>query len=177
MDEVQLDDLIDPDSIDDNARYTWDEDFQRHIISMLISDRQFLLHGMNLVKPGYFTNKAHSKICSKVFKYFEKHKNIPDRIVLTQEIKDDLSGKKDDKENKTIPFFIGELNALYDYYQPGLDAREYLTDKIAYFAKIQSLKKAFNESLNEIQNDPESPKTWGHCLQHFAKSNDCRSVI
>ena len=145
--------LIDPDAETD-ARYDWDEDFQRHVISMLLLDRQFLLQGMNLVKASYFTNKAHSKACEILFKHFDEYKSTPDRIMLVQEIKDDLKG------SEALPYYLGELNTVYDYWQPGLDAREYLTDKIAYFAKIQALKQAFKESLDQINKNPEEAKTW-----------------
>lgn len=145
--------LVDPDA-DSDARYDWDEDFQRHIISMLLLDRQFLLQGMNLVRPSYFTNKAHSKACEVLFDHFNEYKRPPDRIILTQEIKDDLKG------NEALPYYMGELNTVYDYHQPGLEAREYLTDKIAYFAKIQALKEAFKESMDKINENPESAKTW-----------------
>jgi len=160
---AELDDptLADPDA-ESEARYDWDEDFQRHIISMLLLDRQFLLQGMDLVKSTYFTNRVHVKACEVLFKYFERYKSQPDRTIITQEIKDDLKG------DKALPYYMGELNAIYDYFLPGMDARDYLTDKIAYFAKIQALRKAFNDSLEEVNKDPENPVTWDkvyHTLQ------------
>jgi len=162
-DQAHIEDLVDPDAEGD-ARYSWDEDFQRHIISMLLSDKQFLLQGMNLVKPSYFTNKAHSKVCEILFSYFEKHKGQPTRIILTQELKDDFKG------NKALPYYLGELNAVYDYYQPGLDARDYLTDKIAYFAKIQALKSAFKKSMDEINANPEQAETWDKVYEMLQKA-------
>lgn len=127
------DTLRDPDS-DTDARYSWDEEFQRYIISMLLVDKQFLLQAIQLVKPSYFTNQAHSKACEILFKYFNEHKEVPQRLIVVQEFKDQL------KNNKSINYHLGELDIAYEYYQPGLDARDYLINKIAYFAKIQSLK-------------------------------------
>ena len=63
--------LSDPDSGQD-TKYNWDEEFQRHIAALLISDRQFLLQSLDLVKTSYFTNKAHSKVCSIAFDFFKK---------------------------------------------------------------------------------------------------------
>lgn len=145
--------LADPDESTE-IKYSWDEEFQRHIIALLLSDRQFLLQSMDLVKATYFTNKAHQKACSVLFKFFEDYKILPHKDFITQEIKNDL------KDNKSLAYYLGELNVVYDYFQPGLDAREYLQDKISYFAKIQSVKRAFENSLKEIGKNPESQDTW-----------------
>ena len=69
-DEVFIDDLIDPDGVEPIA-YNWDEEFQRHILSVLLVDRQFLLQSLDLIKPNYFTNKAQRQICSILFEFFK----------------------------------------------------------------------------------------------------------
>lgn len=145
--------LADPDSATE-ARYNWDEEFQRHIISLLLCDKQFLLQSLDLVRPSYFTNRAHAKACSILFRHFVHYKAVPDKTILIQEMKQDL------KDNKSLPYYIGEMNALYKYFKPGLDNRDYLLDKISYFAKIQGIRKAFNKSLKKIEEAPESEETW-----------------
>jgi KaiC/GvpD/RAD55 family RecA-like ATPase len=146
--------LVDPDASDDQVKYLWDEEFQRHVIALLISDRQFLLSSIDLVKPSYFTAKAHQKACSIVFKFFKKYRILPRKDFLVQEIKTEL------KDDKALAYYLAEVNVLYDYFQPGLDARDYLQDKIAYFAKIQAVKSAFHRSLKEIDKAPEDEDTW-----------------
>jgi replicative DNA helicase len=146
--------LSDPDEDGDDIKYGWDEEFQRHIISLVLCDRQFLLQSLDLIKPTYFTNKAHQKAASLVFKFFKKYRILPGKDFIVQETKSDL------KDNKALSYYIGEINTLYDYFQPGLDAREYLQDKITYFAKIQSVKQAFKNSLKEIDKSPEAEETW-----------------
>lgn len=145
--------LIDPDG-EEESRYGWDEEFQRHIIALLVSDRQFLLQSLDLVKPSYFANKAHQKVCHIVFDFFKKYRILPRKEFIVQEVKDQLRG------NKGLPYFLSEVVVLYDYFKPGLDQREYLQDKITYFAKIEAVKKAFNDSLKEIAKAPESEDTW-----------------
>lgn len=145
--------LADPDEGDD-VKYGWDEDFQRHIIALVLCDRQFLLQSLDLIKSSYFTNKVHQKAAALAFGFFKKYKLLPRKDFIVQEIKSDL------KENKALPYYLGEVNNIYDYFQPGLDAREYLQDKIAYFAKIQSVKQAFHNSLKEIDKNPENEETW-----------------
>lgn len=153
--EVFLDDptLADPDESVD-SKYHWDEDFQRHVAALLVSDRQFLLQSIDLVKPNYFTNKAHSKICSIVFEFFKKYRLLPRKEFIVTELKTQM------KDNKSLTFYLGEINVLFDYFQPGLEAREYLQDKIVFFAKIQAIKKAFQDSLQLIEKAPESDETW-----------------
>ena len=156
MSEEQfLDDptLADPDASVE-SKYHWDEEFQRHVAALLISDRQFLLQSIDLVRPNYFTNKSHSKVCEIVFSFFKKYRILPRKDFIVAELKTQL------KDNKAISYYLGEVNVLFDYFQPGLEAREYLQDKIVFFAKIQAVKKAFQDSLKLIEKAPESEDTW-----------------
>ena len=153
-----------PSEMDLDVKYSWDEEYQRHIIALLLTDRQFLLQSIDLIKSSYFTNKAHQKACQVLFKFFKEYRILPQKIHLIQEIRSDL------KDNKSIAYYMGEINALYDYVQPGLDSRDYLTDKIAYFAKIQSVKTLLYDALKLIAKSPESPETWD--LWRDAKDDD-----
>lgn len=154
MDELLNDPtLVDPDA-EKESQYAWDEEFQRHVVALLTCDRQFLLQSLDLVRPGYFTHKAHQKICSVVFNFFKQYRTLPRKEFIVQEIKTDL------KDNKNLPYFLAELNVVTDYFRPGLEARDYLQNKIVCFAKIQAVKAAFHESLKEIGKAPESDKTW-----------------
>ena len=145
--------LQDPDA-DTGAKYNWDEEFQRHVAAMMIADRQFMLQSLDMVKPTYFTNKAHSKAVSISIEFFKKYRILPRKDFLVTELREQL------KENKTLPYYLGELNVLFEYFQPGMEARDYLQDKITYFAKIQSVKQAFSKSLSLIDKEPESEETW-----------------
>jgi KaiC/GvpD/RAD55 family RecA-like ATPase len=145
--------LVDPDGEGD-TKYSWDEEFQRHIAALLIADRQFLLQSLDLVRSSYFTNKAHSKVVGIAFEFFKKYRILPRKDFIINELKSEL------KDNKALPYYLGEVNVLFEYFQPGMEAREYLQDKITYFAKIQSLKKAFHDSLTMIDKAPESEDTW-----------------
>lgn len=146
--------LADPDSAAGSTTYQWDEEFQRHIIALLVADRQFTLQSLDLVKPTYFTNKAHQKVCSIVFDFFKEYRFLPRKDFIVQEIKTALA------DNKSLTYYLTETNVLFDYFQPGMEARDYLQDKITYFAKIQSVKKAFDDSLKMIDKAPESEDTW-----------------
>ena len=145
--------LQDPDA-EGEPRYNWDEEFQRHIISLLLCDKQFLLQSLDLVNPSYFTNKVHQKTCDILYKHFLEYQTVPTKAIIVQEVKDSL------RDNKSLPYYMGELNVLFEYFQPGLDNREYLLDKISYFAKIQAIRKAFSKSLKKVNENPESDETY-----------------
>lgn len=155
-DDAFDDPYLEPDVEEGKAdeTYKWDEEFQRHIIAMLLCDKNFLMQSMSIVRPSYFTNKAHQKLCSVLFKHFEKYRVIPDKTFVLQEIKNSLS------DNKSLPYYVGEVRSLTDYFQPGLEHREYLQDKIKYFAKMQAFRKAFNDGLRLMEKNPESEETW-----------------
>jgi predicted ATP-dependent serine protease len=55
---------------------------------------------------------------------------------------------------------LASFTALYDYFEPGLEARDYLANKITYFAKIQAIKSAFKQCLTLIDKAPETDDTW-----------------
>ena len=99
--------LQDPDANTSDSKYSWDEDFQRHVCSLLLSDKQFLLQSLDLIKPSYFTNKAHSKIVSIVFDFFKKYRILPRKDFLVQEIKTQF------KESSSNVFYLTEVNILF----------------------------------------------------------------
>lgn len=148
-------DLMDPDAIGgEEISFHWDEEFQRHIISLILSDRQFLLQAMDLVRPVYFTNKVHQVICRFVYSYFSKYMILPNKSFITQEVRSCL------KDDKSLTYYLSEIELLYEYFEPGLDAREYLVDKICYFAKMQAFRSAFYNGLKLLDKNPESEETW-----------------
>lgn len=144
--------LINPDEEVIQA-YDWDADLQKQILALLLSDRQFLLQSIDLIEPYYFANKAHQKTAKILFEYYRKYKMLPHKTHLLQEIKDQL------KDDKALTFFLSEVDALYEYYEPGLDARDYLSDKILHFAKMMAFRKAFNKSL-KLLNKLDTQSVW-----------------
>lgn len=152
--EPTLEDLENPDVESNDARYNWDAEFQRHILSLLLVDMQFLVQSIDLIKPTYFTSKAHQKACNILFNFFRAYKMLPKKHIVLQEAKDAFTG------DKAKLAYLGEINTLYTFYEPGLESREYLSDKITYFAKIQAVKNAFHDCLKLIDKNPESDGTW-----------------
>ena len=67
-------------------------------------------------------------------------------------------------------YHCAELGSLYNYYVPGLDTREYLIDKVFYFAKVQAVKVAFHNCLEKMKKAPEEEKTWAYVYEQMRQS-------
>lgn len=148
--DPDLDGLSSPDEDDNNAKYSWDVEFQRHIIALLMVDQQFLVQSIDLIKPTYFQDKAHRTVCKILFKMFKKYRMLPRRSILMEEVRKEL---KDDKAKLA---HIGEITSLYDYFEAGLEARQYLSDKILYFAQIQAVQEAAQKMFRLLEKEPDS---------------------
>jgi len=151
----QLESLTDPDAEED-SEFKWDEEFQRYILAMLVSDKHFLVQSLPLVQPKYFTDDVHKLICKLLFGYFEKYKVLAKKPWIVQEVKDHIAEKNDEIQLH----YLTELNKVYEYYTPGVESRDYLLDKIVHFAKMQAIKVSFNKCLTVIKKDPENDDTW-----------------
>ena len=157
-DQAVLESLVDPDASESRAsnQYAWDEEFQRNILGMLLCDRFFLIQSQGLVEPDYFSDEVHRMISRLLFGHFNQYRRLPSKIQLRQELNEQIS----EKPPEVRIHYLGELNTVYEYYFPGVDARDYLRDKITNFAKKQALQNSFVKCLEEIKKDPESENTW-----------------
>lgn len=136
------------------AQFNLDDDYQKCILGLIVADRQFLMENVDLIQPTYFKNDSHKLICRLVFDYYEEYKKIPNKIILKQAIRDRI------KDEVKILITNAELSSLYDYYIPGLDARESLQNRVLKFAKTQALRVAFRKSFDLLTKDFESDETW-----------------
>lgn len=153
--QAKLDDLSEEEEVV-SVKFSWDNTFQRKLLGMLLTDNYMLVQALDKLKPEYFSNDAHVLICKILMFYFTKNKSIPEKFILEQELKDKLK----DSDDNVVLHFLAELNCVYDYYVPGVETREYLIEKVTYFAKVQSVKIAFHASLEKMQEAPEDEKTW-----------------
>ena len=110
------------------SKFAWDDTFQRKLLGMLLTDHYMLIQAMDKVKPDYFSNESHVLVCKLLLNYFNERKAIPEKWILEQELRDQLK----DRDASIQLHYLAELNAVYDYYIPGLDTREHLIDKICF---------------------------------------------
>ena len=159
--QAKLEGMIDPQVV--KPKFAWDDTFQRKLLAMLLKDRFMLIQSVDKVKPDYFSNEAHVLICKTLIQYFVKNAAIPDEFILRNELQSILK----DRDKSVLLHYIAELHSLYNYYVPGLDSREYLIDKVTYFAKVQAVKIAFHASLEKMQEAPEDEKTWSFVYERM----------
>jgi replicative DNA helicase len=141
---------------DSIVKYNWAEEFQKNIIALLLNDRWFAVQCRDLINPNYFVDEVHQLLCRNLFYHLEKYKILPQRSFVIQEIETAIKNKEPTIKNH----YIAETISLYEKYVPNLDSREYLLEKILNFAKLMSLKNAFDKSLQLMKKDPEEESTW-----------------
>jgi replicative DNA helicase len=162
--QAKLELLTDPDVT--KTKFAWDETFQKKLLGMLLTDHFMLVQSVDKIKPIYFSSEVHVTICGLLFEYFAKHHTIPERFILHQELQEKLK----DREKSIQIYYTGEFHTLYEYYVPGLDTREYLLDKVTYFAKVQAIKVAFHNCLEKMNEAPEDEKTWGFVYEEMRQA-------
>jgi replicative DNA helicase len=162
--QAKLESMTDPEVI--KTKYEWDDTFQRKLLAMLLTDQYMLVQSIDKIKPEYFSNEAHILICKILFGYFKERKALPNDWVLVQELNDTLK----DRDRTVQLHHLSELRSLYDYYVPGIDSREYLIDKVTFFAKVQAVKLAFHDSLNKMQEAPEDEGTWSFVYERMRQA-------
>lgn len=148
------------------VKFAWDDTFQRKLLGMLLTDQYMLIQAMDKVKSEYFSNESHVLISKILLTYFQERKAIPEKWIIENQLKEQLK----DRDASIQLHHLAELNSVYDYYVPGLDTREYLIDKITYFAKVQAVKVAFHSSLEKMQEAPEDEKTWGYVYEQMRQA-------
>lgn len=152
---AELDALIDGDA-QKPSKYSWDENFQRRLLGMLLTDSYFLIQAQSLVRPEFFSNECHVLACKLLFTHFQKYKAMPEKFVLLEELRDKLR----EKDDAVRLHYLAELDSVYEFYVPGLATRDVLMDKVTTFAKAQALKVAFHTCMEEVRKAPEEEATW-----------------
>jgi replicative DNA helicase len=145
------------------AKFRWDENFQRRMLGILLTDRNFLIQGKALVIPQYFSNEVHIEICKILFDLFDETKNIPEKFIMENE----LLEKVREKPDAIKIYYKSELESLYEYFIPNQSSRDILLTKLLNFSKIQSLRLAMEESQRDLKKNPDSEETWAKVYERF----------
>lgn len=138
------------------VKYTWDENFQRRILGLALTDSEFLVQAVALIKPEYFTNEAHNIICKILFELFEKERSVPEAFIVKQILSEKSAGKPDPVKI----YFEAEIESIYEAFVPNISSRTILLEKVLKFARIQELKIAMAISNKELKDAPEDEDVW-----------------
>jgi len=161
----ELEGLTNPDARKDE-RYRWDEDFQRMILGLLLNDRWFVNQCRELISPSYFSDERHQTLCKILFDYVDAYKSVPPKIFVVQEVRQKTSNRDEGLQLQ----YLAETEIIYKKFVPGLETRESLLDKIVNFAKLMSLKLAFDKSIAMVKRAPESEETWTGIREELQKA-------
>ncbi len=150
-----LDSLVNPDQ-EKEYKYELDEDVQRHILGMVLTERNYMIQSMGLIKSHYFINIAHQNIYQVLNAFFEKYRANPHKFYVRQEL---VRLAKDEAQRI---YFLGELEAITDYYVPGVEDHEYLMNEITQFAKTVAMRLAFGKCTDLIlKKGRKDNEVWG----------------
>ena len=140
----------------EQAKYYWDENFQKRIVGLALTDSEFLVQAYALIKPEYFSSEALYLIAKVLFNYYGEKKNLPDMFVVKHLVQNEVK----DKEDAIKIYYDSEVDSLYEAFVPTANSREILTEKILKFARLQELKIAVSISMKELKENPESDDHW-----------------
>ena len=146
--EAKLEKLEDPDA--GPTKFHWDETFQKKLLGMLLTDEVMLKSCSPLLKPGYFSSEAHVTIVQLLMDYHKQYGSMPDKWMLDQKLQTHLK----EREKSIQVYYTTELHTLYSFYIPGLETRQALLDEFRTFAKVQSVKLAFHDTVELLDESP-----------------------
>lgn len=160
-----LDSLVNPDAVR-KPKYSWDDNFQRRIVGLILTDNYFLIQASSLVLPEYFVNEVHGDISKICFDFFEKYKGVPQKFIVEQLLIEKIKNRDD----AIKLYYKTELENIYDNFVPEIISREVLLDKIVFFAKIQALKIAMEQAQRELKNNSDDDDVWINVYEKINKA-------
>lgn len=163
--EEIVESLVNPDAIK-KPKYSWDDNFQRRIVGLIINDNYFLIQARSLVSPEYFTNECHSEIIKICLDYLDKYKVKASVFFVEQQLLDKVKGRDEVIRN----YYKNEFQNIVEFFIPEVSSREALLDKITFFAKIQALKIAIEKAQRELKNNSESDDVWAKIYENIHKA-------
>lgn len=142
-----MSDHVSPDQPNEN--YEFSTQMQQAILGSMLKDIYFIKQSAALIKPEYFVDPSHQIISKIVLNYFDKYRSIPQKDFIRSEIQSII------KDAKKLLLYESELDLVYDFYEPGVDSREYFLDKIVEFAKVQTMLDAISRSVQILKGKKE----------------------
>lgn len=144
----ELESLEDPDTGIEHTTFSWSEDFQRHVLSALLHDDFLMSSVSGHIEWGHWTNEVHQLIYMVSQSHWKKYGRLPEDYWLSQQVEDHLGNRSEKQRNH----FHTELNAVYHYYQPGVESRQAILDQLLHFARIQHSRAALIGCLEGMKD-------------------------
>jgi len=122
-------------------------DLQRDILNLILTDRDFLINSLSLVKPDYFEDYAHQQICKKCQDYFQEYNDPITLDILSQEIKNAF------EINRQLPRILSEIDIVAERINEAYKEKAYLNKAVVDFAKKQAMKFAIMKSVDLLSEN------------------------
>jgi hypothetical protein len=118
-------------------------DYQNKLMSLLITDRQFLIKMLSVLKPTYFDNRSLRWLCESLYFYFKEYKTLPTLDVFkvqVQNIKNDTLLQSE---------VVHSLKSIWGHI--GSDDGQFIRDTSIGFCKRQLIGETFHDCLGDYE--------------------------
>ncbi len=117
------------------TRFDKDDTYQRKLLSGLLQE-QAMSEGIALIEPTYWSNEAHVMVYAILKSFWREYGELPTKFVVTQALKEKL----EDKDPAVQLHFLAEVEAVYEYFVPGLVESRYMLTELRHWAKQQAFR-------------------------------------
>ena len=130
--------------------YSFDLEFQEHILAAFLSDPDFTRQNISVIQKEYFGDDTLQGAAEAFVNFFKKHKIIPSKSALVQEVRDLVApGRKYTEYVSCIQSIYSKLGKNIDYFQT----------KAVEFAKMQAFADGLQLSMEKVkEGDIDSVK-------------------
>ena len=78
--QAKLENMTSPQIV--KPKYAWDDNFQKKLMGMILTDQYMLLQSIDKIQADYFSSEAHVLISKILLKHFQEHKAIPEKWII-----------------------------------------------------------------------------------------------
>lgn len=133
------------DSVQPGQFSQYNKNFQEKILQGLLSDKQWAVQMVEIMRPDFFELRYLEYLCEKYFAYFSEYRCFPTQLLLISIIKDALNEEGDVLLRDQIVSYLVRMKE-----NPNPNDLAYVKEKSLDFCKRQAFKEALEESVNLI---------------------------
>jgi replicative DNA helicase len=122
--------------------YTFDLEFQKHILASLLSDDKFLKSNLDVLKSNNFSDDLLQGIAETSYDFIKKHKVSPSKSAIIKELKENIAPGRKLVEYEEV------LEEVFDFFGVNPD---YYQSKAVEFARTQAFSDALRKSLELLE--------------------------
>jgi len=125
-------------------KFPFSQEFQLRTLTLLATDRELLASKGHMLKPDLFENTYHGKVFGFLSAYFKKYKDIPDRDILLELVK---QVARNERELKILNQVVEKV------YLTKLShgQRTFVKDQLRGFIRHQAYKIKLTESIEYLK--------------------------